>query len=146
VKRGPIGSRQGVCAALGERTVRVGLGDPADERVDAPGEFAGFVNFFHCPGFGGFARRDAEYLAAVEKPAAVRSPPVDRAAAPVVGGTGLAKKVAPFLPFRFQAQRGERAGRFARLKLDRVEQDPVAAHAACGAKTGGGWRDRNHET
>ena len=145
VERGPVGSRQGVCATLGEAAVRIGFGNLFDDRVDAGDKLAGFGNCCQRQGFGGLTGREEVNLTAAEIPAANRTLPVDRATALPVCGAGLKEKLLPLFFPQLETQRGEPARGVARLKDDRVKQNPVAAHAARGAKTlGGGCRVGDH--
>ena len=92
--RAPIGSRQGICAAVGKRAVRVALPCPADEFFDAGGETAGGLDFFQGRSLGGLAGCETQELAAVEETATARPSGVDRTSALPVGGAGLVEKLA----------------------------------------------------
>jgi hypothetical protein len=137
----PFGSRQGVGAALGKGAVRVTTPCSADQRNDAGGQPAGFLDFFQRRSFGGLAGREAQKLAAVEKSAALRPRRVDRTPALSVGRAGLEEKFSPSFPFDLQTCGREGASGVASLQHNRMKENSVAAHAACGAEPGRGRRE-----
>ncbi len=147
VQRCQLRGGQGIRTSLGKRAVWIGLRKPADERIHPYDKRAGLTDCFQRHILRRFARRDPDDQPAVELPAPCRAPPIDCAAAAVVGGAGLMKIDITRAALDLQARRRKGARGIRRLKQDRVEQHSIAAHPACRTKplgSGAGFKTHEH--
>ena len=98
------------------------------------------MDFFHRGGFQNFALQNALELATGKLSASLRSVCINPTAIPVMRRARLEKLQLPVAPLGLDTLCGHRPNGVLWLDSHSMEKHAIAAHAACGAESSGGFR------